>query len=100
MDSMSLLKKAVAESGQAAVARKLGYSPSAINQVLKGTYRGSLFNLLSRVDEVYSDQTVNCPVMGTVPLSRCAHERKKRFGTSSPQRVRLWRACQDCDARD
>ncbi|MDL2320745.1 helix-turn-helix domain-containing protein [Desulfosarcina sp. OttesenSCG-928-B08] len=94
---MELLKAKVAELGQAPVARKLGYSPSAINQVLKGTYGGGLENLMRRVAETFGDQTVFCPVMGEIPLQRCAEERKKPFSATSPQRVRLFQACQDCN---
>ena len=97
-DPRVLLQKAVAAHGQAAVARALGYSASAVCQVLSGTYGGSLDNLLLRVAEVYGDGTVHCPVMGEVPLSRCAEERRKPFCASNPQRVRLWRACQGCTA--
>ena len=55
-DNMDLLRKAVDADGQAAVARRLRYSPSAINQALKGTYAGSLDNLLRRVAETYGHQ--------------------------------------------
>ena len=98
-DSMVLLRKAVEESGQAAVARRLNYSPSAINQALKGTYGGSLDNLLQRVAETYGDGTVHCPVMGEIPLRRCAEERQKPFSATSPQRAKLYLACRDCTAR-
>lgn len=98
-DNMALLRKAVESHGQAAVARRIGYSPSAISQALKGSYGSSMDRLLMRVAEVFSDGTVACPVMGEIPLRRCAEERRKPFGVSSPQRVRLWRACQECEAR-
>ena len=97
-DNMALLRKAVAEHGQAATARAIGYSPSAVNQALKGTYGGSLDNLLAKVAEVYGSATVCCPVMGEVPLRRCAEERRKPFAPTSPQRARLFRACQCCTA--
>lgn len=97
--TMELLEKAVRARGQAAVARALGYSPSAINQVLKGTYGGSLDNLMARVAETYGDSTVHCPVMGEIPLRRCAEERRKPFAASSPQRAKLYMACRQCTAR-
>jgi len=95
-DPMILLRQAVASEGQAAVARQLGYSPSAVNQALKGTYRGSLDNLLQRVAETYGNGTVDCPVMGEISLKRCALERRKPFSVSSPQRVKLYVACRRC----
>jgi hypothetical protein len=95
-DSMALLRKAVASEGQAAVARKLRYSPSAISQALKGTYGGSLDNMLQRVVETYGHGTVQCPVMGEISLRRCAEERRRPFGATSPQRVKLYVACRRC----
>ena len=98
-NEMTLLEKAVQESGQASVARRLGYSPSAINQALRGTYGGSLGNLMQRVAEVYGNGTVMCPVMGEIPLRRCADERRKAFAATNPQRARLLVACRDCTVR-
>jgi len=97
-DHMALLKEAVNEHGQAAVARALKYSASAVNQALHGKYRGSLDNLLQRVAEVYGSGMVRCPVMGSISIQRCAAERKKPFAASSPQRVRLFMACRSCTA--
>ena len=91
-----LLRQAVATDGQAAVARQIGYSPSAVNQALKGTYGASLDNLLQKVAEVYGHGTVQCPVMGEITLKRCAFERRKPFSVSSPQRVKLYVACRRC----
>jgi hypothetical protein len=98
MDRMSLLEKAVAEKGQSAVARALGYSVSAINQVLHGKYRGSKDNVLQRVAEIYGTGKVRCPVMGPIHLSRCAAERAKPFAATSPQRVKLFFTCGRCGA--
>lgn len=97
-ERMALLLRAVNEKGQAQVARELGYSASALNQVLKGSYKGELNNLLRRVAEVYGAETVNCPVMGDISLGRCAEEKKKPFSASSPLRVRLFKACRECGA--
>jgi hypothetical protein len=98
MDRMRLLQKAVTDQGQSAVARALGYSVSAINQVLHGKYRGSKDNVLQRVAEVYGTGKVRCPVMGPIHLSRCAAERAKPFAATSPQRVKLFFTCRRCGA--
>ena len=95
-DQMELLRRAIENFGQAAVARELGYSASAINQAIKGTYSGKLDNLLQKVAETYGNDSVECPVLGRVTLKRCASERRKQFCASSPQRVKLWRACKRC----
>ncbi len=95
-DRMDLLREKVAERGQAQVARELGYSASAISQVLNDKYQGSLVRLLERVAEVYGSESVSCPVMGEIPLGRCAEERRRPFAATNAQRVRQWRACQAC----
>ena len=99
MDRMQLLIKVVRAHGQAAVARATGYSDSAVSQAMHGKYRGSLENMLQRVEEVYGSGTVLCPVMGEISIQRCASEKRKPFAATSPQRVRLFRACQACSAR-
>ena len=97
-DPMDLLRRATDAMGQAGVARELGYSPSAINQALKGTYGGRLDNLVQRVAEVYGNDMVVCPVLGKIFLKRCAAERRKPFCASNPQRTRLWGTCKQCIA--
>ena len=98
-DTMALLTKAVKNHGQAAVARRIGYSASAVSQALAGKYGGSLDNLLQRVAEIYGNGTVPCPVMGEIPLRRCAEERRKAFGATNPQRAQLFVTCPQCTKR-
>lgn len=51
---LGLLRKAVrAEGGQAAVARKLDYSPATISLVLAGTYNGGTEAIAAKVLEIY-----------------------------------------------
>lgn len=95
-DAMKLLREKAAELGQAEVARRLGYNPSTVNMILKDSYPGSADNVLKRVVEVFGGLSVACPVLGEIPLARCADERKKPFTTANHQAVQLWRACQGC----
>jgi len=95
-DRLALLLRTIEEKGQAATARALGVSASALSQIRKGTYGADLTNILMRVSEVFGTETVNCPVMGVIPLRRCAAERRKPCAATSPQRVRLWKACRNC----
>ncbi len=95
-DRMKLLREKITERGQAQVARELGYSASAINQVLHDKYQGSLDNLLERVAEVYGSESVDCPMQGEIPLGKCAAERRRPFAATNAQRVRQWRACRNC----
>lgn len=96
-DAMKLLNDKVAELGQAEVARRLDVSAPAISQLRSGTYRANPDNILKRVVEVFGGLSVDCPVLGDIPLARCAEERKKPFTTANHQAVQLWRACQDCE---
>jgi len=99
-DRLELLRQRVAESSQAKVAKELGYSASTVNQVLKGSYAGGLDNFLERVAEVYGGDTIDCPVLGDIPLSRCSSERKKPFRATNHQAVELFRTCPHCTRRN
>jgi len=96
-DRMKLLIKMVGIYGQAAVARRIGYSPSAVCQMLKGEYKADKRAILRRVEEEFGDTTVDCPVHGDISLKFCAEEKKKGFSTS---RADIWLACRDCERRD
>ena len=93
---MELLRGKCLEFGQGAVARRLGYSPAAVSQVLGGKYKGTLNVFLKRVEEVFGQTMVDCPVMGEITLGKCAETRKRRFASTNPLRVRLFRECQVC----
>lgn len=95
-DRMDLLRAKVAELGQAEVARRIGKSDSAICQVLAGNYKGNPDNILALVEEQFGSATVNCPVLGEIPLKRCAENRRRPFAATNPTRVRLYRACKEC----
>lgn len=94
-DAMKLLQARVAEQGQAAIARQLGISASALNQLLHGNYKAAPDAILQRVREVFGSEIVACPVLGDIPLGRCSEERKHPMLVNSIK-VRLFRACQKC----
>lgn len=98
-DAMKLLQQKVDELGQAEVARRLAVSAAAISQLLAGKYQAAPDNILKRVIEIFGGLSVECPVLGTIPLSRCAQERKKPFAAVNHQAVALWKACQTCERR-
>ena len=98
-DLLALLKTKCADMTQVAVARRLNYSPSAVNQALRGNYQGDLTNLLTRVEEVFGSTTVNCPQQGEITLGKCASNRALPFITVNPARVELWSACRDCEGK-
>lgn len=96
-DLITMLRQAVDEAGsQSAVARRIGYSPAAVSQVLSGKYGGDMGIFLAKVEEVYGSRQVDCLVLGRIGLSRCAEERRTPFSASNPVRVRLYRVCKVC----
>ena len=94
---LAILHKAVAESSQAEVARRIGRSTAAVNQVIKGTYAGDPAAILERVAAEYSDETVQCQAMGEVPLGACIEARTRPFAAVNPMRVKLYKACRQCE---
>lgn len=96
---IELLESAVAESSQAEVARRIGRSAAAINQVLKGTYAGNPEAILELIAAEYGGDTVDCPVMGEVALAQCIESRNRPFAATNPMRVRLFKACHNCNRR-
>lgn len=95
-DLLQLLRDKCEQHSQAEVARRLGYSGAAISQVLSGTYGGDSYTILTKVEEIYGNTVVNCPILGDIPLSKCAELRKRPFAATNPTRVALYRACRNC----
>jgi transcriptional regulator with XRE-family HTH domain len=96
---MALLTQQVGKLGQAEVARRLGYSPSAINQVIHGNYKGDATAILTKVEEIFGKTTIICPILGEITLGKCADNRKRPFAATNPIRVRLYRACKTCGGK-
>ncbi|MDI3260060.1 MAG: hypothetical protein QJR02_10230 [Sinobacteraceae bacterium] len=92
-DWLELLRAACASSTQAAVARRLGYSSTVVNQVLKGTYSGDLQRVKAAVEGALMQAEVDCPVCGSIPRQRCVEHQRAPFRATSPMSVQLYRAC-------
>ena len=93
---MRLLEKAVQEHGQAEVSRRIGYKSSTVSQVRSGKYLGDSGNVLRRVEEVFGSSTVDCPVLGEIPLGRCANERRRIPRHTNPIARQLSSICPNC----
>lgn len=92
-DWIVVLRSACRRETQAAVARRLGVSPTMVNQALKGVYRGDLEGLQSRVEGALMGQHVICPVLGQLPRNECMDHQARPFATTNPLRLRMYRAC-------
>lgn len=94
---LDLLRRAVVDTGsQAKAGRPLGYSAAVVNQALAGKYAGNLEAVLAKVEEVYGNRLVSCPVLGEIVITQCVIERRRPFSTASAMQVRLYRACRQC----
>lgn len=93
---LDVLRAAVARSTQRRVADRLGVSQTVICQVLRGSYRGRMEMVESRVRGTLMAATVDCPVLGRISTRRCEDEQRRPFSTSNPTRVRLFVTCRSC----
>ncbi len=83
-------------TSQARAAREVGLSPSTINQVLKGTYRGNWERVRTRIEGALLHVAVHCPVLGEISSADCLDYQRRPFVATNPQRVRLYKACRTC----
>jgi transcriptional regulator with XRE-family HTH domain len=79
------------------LAEIIGYSPAAISQVLSGKYKGSFDKLAASVRRALMNDAVQCPILGEISGERCLAEQRKPLAATSGMRVRLWRACRNCE---
>jgi hypothetical protein len=94
--SLNLLNEMVEKLGLTAVAEAIKYSKSAVCHVQRGTYKGKAEKVLAKVEEVFSQHPVECPVLGEILYSRCIEEKNRPFAATNPLRVRLARTCRTC----
>jgi DNA-binding transcriptional regulator YdaS (Cro superfamily) len=87
------LAAACAGTTQAAVAKRLGYSPSVVNQVIRGSYKGDLTRVEAAVRGAFMSECVVCPVLGEIGRDVCLAHQRRGFDASSSVRAQLFHAC-------
>lgn len=92
-DWIAVLRARCAETSQAAVARRIGYSAAVISLVLKGDYRGSLTAVEAAFRDAFMPDTITCPVLGDILRPECAEHQARPFGGANPTHTDLYRAC-------
>ena len=92
-DWLAVLADECKATSQAATARRLGVSPTTINQVLKKSYPGDMERIESLVRGELMGKLVTCPVIGEIPLKRCLEHQARKFAPTNPMRVQLYHAC-------
>lgn len=99
-DWVRALAEACERESQAKVARRIGYSPSVVTQVLGATYRGDLAAVEHAVRGAFLGSTVSCPVLGEIDTVECRkHQRRPYAATANHLQVRLFKACRTCPNR-
>lgn len=96
MSALALLKTAVEERGQKAVAQEIGYSPTVVSLMLKGSYKGDASAVEKAILIHLGKGAVNCPVLGQISGTECGEHQRRPLSTSNSHRTRMWRACRDC----
>lgn len=86
-------------TSQLKAAGRIGYSTSAVCNVLKRKYGtengfgGDLQAVEQAVRGALLDATVICPVAGELPAHVCLDYQRQPFRSTNAQRVKLYRAC-------
>lgn len=90
-----LLEARIADKGQAAVARELGYSATTLSLVRRDKYPGGTERIEAQVLLIYGE--VQCPYLNR-PLAaeQCRRISLASVPTSSPRALQHWSACRTC----
>lgn len=88
-----VLAEACDASSQAKVAARLKYSGAAISQVLRRLYQADLSTIETAVRAQLMATSVDCPVLGPLPLADCQHHQAQPYTNTSPLAIELYRAC-------
>jgi len=74
------------------------YSGAMVNMVLGGKRPLGTLGLFERaVRAALMNETVQCPVQGEIGLTECRANAARPFAATNPVRVKLWRACRECE---
>jgi len=80
-------------SSQSKIARDLGVSVTMISQVCGGKYNSHSEKLEQAVRKHLLNETLECPVLGEVTYAECDMQQNLQCVPTSPQRIKLYRAC-------
>ncbi|MDR3684742.1 MAG: hypothetical protein P4L11_13525 [Geothrix sp.] len=90
-----LLEIKIADRGQAAVARELGYSATTLSLVRRDKYPAGIEQIAARVLDLYGE--VDCPFLGhSIQAEPCRRISHGPVPTSNPKAIQHWSACQSC----
>ena len=95
-DFMEILKREVAATSVAAVARRIGYARSSVSNLLNDNYPSSPRKIGARIMEVFSAD-ISCPFLKRdIAAAECREAREAPMPTNNARRLRHWTACRRC----
>lgn len=92
MQWLEMLRREVAKHGLGKVAEMMETSRTSVSQLVNDKYPGNLDNMRRRVEGVFFNRTVQCPVAGEIPAQQCFTNQKRKPG-SNPMNLRFFKAC-------
>lgn len=95
MTWLEALREQCEQHSQKWAGDQIGYSAAVVNQVLKGVYKGDVNKVEKAVKGAFLNETVQCPVLGTVAGHVCLEHQKQPFAAINPVRVKLYKACRN-----
>jgi hypothetical protein len=98
-EARELFERALATHGPVEVARRCGYkNHTIVSLIAAGKYQANTDRFGVKVLTAFG--TVACPHLGCdIPRTDCAGHALRSVPTSSPEKLRLWVACQACPHR-
>ena len=92
-DFMEILKREVAATSVAAVARRIGYARSSVSNLLNDNYPSSPRKIGAKILEVFS-ANISCPFLKRdIAAAECREAREAPMPTNNARRLRHWTAC-------
>jgi hypothetical protein len=85
-------------SSQNQVAKRIGYSGSAVSNLIRNSYGADLNLIKERVLVIYAPERVTCPALGDIGSEDCLGWRLDaiKLTSAAPLAVRMFRACRKC----
>ena len=92
---IQLLAAEASATDKTATAKRIGISRTAVSLLLCNKYPSPSYEKVEAKVMAALDK-VQCPVLGALENSECQKQRNAPFSSANPQRVNLYRACQQC----
>lgn len=73
----------------------VGYSATAVGQVIHKKYPSRIDRIERAVRGALLAQTVECPVLGEITSNTCIEYQRQKFAPTNSMRVRLYKACRN-----